>query len=123
MTIHFKGKINSPCVISHSRGTILLYRLAAGKAKESLSIRMGGHTLQENPLISLIPEVNPLTLFSLVHLFGKLAAYSRVHAKAVIREIVPVTHSIALLFKLPCTYLEAVLCLSPFLNCSIVTVF
>lgn len=55
---------------------------------------MGGYTLQENPLISLIPELNLLAFFSLVHLFGKLAGYSELHAKAVIPEIVPVTHSV-----------------------------
>lgn len=73
----------------------LLYCIAQQLGKQrNLSIRMGGYTLQENPLISLIPELNLLTLFSLFHLFGKLAGYSKLHAKAVILDIVPVTHSI-----------------------------
>jgi hypothetical protein len=122
VTIYFKGKLNSPCAISRSRGILLLYNPAAGKANESVAVRMGGCTLQENPLISLIPEVNPLTLFPLVHLFGKLTAYSKVPAKAVIHEIAPVTHVILLLLELPWTYLAVVICLFPFLNCSDPTV-
>lgn len=90
--------------------------------QRNLSIGMGGYTLQENPLISLIPELNLLTPFSLVQFFGKLAEHPALHAKAVIREIVPVTHSIPHSIQVVPHLSGNQACLSPFLNGAVAAV-
>lgn len=86
------------------------------------SIGMGGYTLQENLLISLIPELNLLTPFSLAQFFGKLAEYPALHAKAVIREIVPVTHPIPHSIQVVPHLSGSQACLPPFLNGAVAAV-
>lgn len=49
--------------ISSLCGDILMYNVAAGKAKEVFSYHGGYTFLHENPLLSLIPEVKLLTFF------------------------------------------------------------